>query len=140
MPHGSRLVVRRTYQILTAAAARSEEDPGRVVLGRRGLPLPPPTATGSTAAAIALHRDGGDRLRRVAGAPGEVRRAPVLCGDRRGRLHEVRARGVRREGSRVSEARAWDRRPDRVERERERARSGTVQHTCGGGALREEWN
>jgi hypothetical protein len=93
------LVVRRTYQILTAAAARSEEDPGRVVLGRRGLPLPPPTATGASAAAIALLRDGGDRLRRVAAAPGEVRRAPELRGDRRGGLHDVR-----REGSRVSEA------------------------------------
>jgi hypothetical protein len=111
MPRGSRLVVRRTYQILTAAA-RSEEDPGRVVLGRRGLPLPPPTATGASAAAIALLRDGGDRLRRVAAAPGEVRRAPELRGDRRGGLHDVR-----REGSRVSEARAWGRRPDRVERE-----------------------
>jgi hypothetical protein len=133
MPRGSRLVVRRTYQILTAAA-RSEEDPGRVVLGRRGLPLPPPTATGASAAAIALLRDGGDRLRRVAAAPGEVRRAPELRSDRRGGLHDVR-----REGSRVSEARAWGRRPDRVERERELA-VALCSTLAEERALRGEWN
>ena len=97
MPHGSRPMRERTYQILTAAAG-SGDDPGRVVLGRWGLPLPPPSGAASSAAATALLRDGGGGLHSSAAARGEVRRAPELRSDRRGRVHG----GWRRSNSRLA--------------------------------------
>jgi hypothetical protein len=63
----------RTYQILAAATAGSGDDPGRVILGHRGLPRPPPDGAASSAAAAALLRDGRGRLQRAAAARGEVR-------------------------------------------------------------------
>lgn len=108
MPHGSRPMRKRTYQILTAAAAGSGDDPGRVVLGRRCLPLLSPSGAASSAAAAALLRDGGGGFHRPAAARGEVRRAPELRSDRRGRVHGGGGwrRSNSRGGSRVSEVRA----------------------------------